>query len=185
MPSSEPPKIPSEIFREFETFGDQNLMSALEQAKDFANASKPRWLSFVGKSGTGKTFLAKLVYEAMFELRPNLRSHKTLISGCQWAFWPNICNKLRNREWWLLDTLSDANLCFIDEVCCEYDPSGMLREKLCEILSRRVGKWTLLTSNLTLAKLGEIDLRIPSRMIRGNSVVVEMDCQDYWLRTKE
>ena len=47
----------------FETFGEKKLCEMLDAAKDFVRemgiGATPRWLSFLGWSGTGKTHLAR------------------------------------------------------------------------------------------------------------------------------
>jgi len=111
-----------------------------------------------------------------------LSRHPVLINGVAKAFWPKLLSELRNREYHRIDDLAEANFVFLDELSVEHDPSGFGRDKLCELLSRRIGKWTLITSNLTLQKLADIDTRISSRMIRDRSVVVEVTTTDFALR---
>jgi DNA replication protein DnaC len=47
----------------FETFGEKKLREMLAAAQDFvrdmATGAPPRWLSLLGRSGTGKTHLAR------------------------------------------------------------------------------------------------------------------------------
>lgn len=158
------------------------LERAVERARAFITSDKPRWLSLLGPSGTGKTFLAGLVFDALLATRPRLREHSDLISGAHTGFWPELVTRVRDGDYWRISTLSEANLVFLDEIVVEHDPSGMIRDKLAELLTRRVGKWTILTSNLKVDKLGEIDQRIPSRMLRDGNLVVDMDTIDYALR---
>jgi len=158
------------------------VVEAAEFKRKFEDeSSRPTWLSFVGSSGTGKTFLAESVY-GYARMCDNLIYHRSLLSGVTKRFWPKLVTKLRDQEFWQIDDLADANFVFLDEIAVEHDPSGFAKDKLCELLSRRVGKWTLLTSNLSLEKLGEMDARIPSRMIRDGSVAVDCSTTDYSLR---
>lgn len=173
---------PVDPFASFKTFGDPTLRDAVDAAMMFMSSTKPLWLSLIGKSGTGKTFLGTLVYNAMLASRPKLRQHETLISGTRIDFWPELVTAIREQEFWRVGAIADANLAFIDEIVVEHDPSGLVKDKLAEVLTRRVGKWTILTSNLSIERLGEIDHRIPSRMIRDGNIVVQMDCVDYALR---
>ena len=70
-----------------------------------------------------------------------------------------------------------ADLLFVDDIGAEKDTTGFVKGKLCELLSRRLGKWTLLTSNLTLTDMGEnYDNRISSRIIRDDNMFVRL----YW-----
>ena len=59
--------------------------------------------------------------------------------------------------------------------------SDMIRASLYDLLNSRLGRWTVITSNVNLQGIAEdIDGRIASRMIRGGSVVVEVDdARDY------
>lgn len=175
-------------FPKFQTLNDAVLESMVIAAAEFEGKFsneqypfKPCWLSFVGTSGTGKTFLANSIY-TWAATCPHLTFHKTLLSGISKRFWPKLVTRLRDGEYWAIDDLSESNFVFLDEIAVEHDPSGFAKDKLCELLSRRVGKWTLLTSNLNLEKLGEMDARIPSRMIRDGSVVVDCSTTDFALR---
>lgn len=113
---------------------------------------------------------------------PHIAFHPKLTSGAHFAFWPKLLTQLRDGKYWIVEDLADANLVFLDELVTEHDPSGFAKDKLCELLSRRIGKWTIITSNLTLSKLSELDTRISSRMIRGGSRTIEVDALDFSLR---
>src|SRR6185369_910740 len=147
MPLSEA----SRRFPSFQTCNDSVLEEMVVEAAEFKRkfedeSSRPTWLSFVGSSGTGKTFLAESVY-GYARMCDNLIYHRSLLSGVTKRFWPKLVTKLRDQEFWQIDDLADANFVFLDEIAVEHDPSGFAKDKLCELLSRRVGKWTLLTSN--------------------------------------
>lgn len=168
----------------FETFGDKILENAVEGAKQFVMAKNPCWISFVGSSGTGKTMLANLTFAAKLKAKPSLQYHETLTNGARIDFWPEVATSLRQQDFWRTDAVINARIVLLDEIAVEHDPSGFLKDKLAEILSRRVGKWTILTSNLTMKALGALDTRIPSRMIRDGSMVFDMSTKDYALRRK-
>lgn len=170
-------------FPDFQHFGDYELQRMMVEACEFKPGceSNPRWLSLVGNSGTGKTFLAEKVYQSA-RCNPDLTTHRELINPVLKVFWPKLLSQLRDGDYYRIRDLTDANFVFIDEIAVEHDPSGFGKDKLCELLSSRVNKWTILTSNLTLEKLAQIDTRISSRMIRGGSVVVETNAIDFYLR---
>lgn len=159
------------------------LNEAVDFLAEIEERGSPRWISFLGNSGTGKTFLADMLCRQSMRY-PQIAQHKELVNGAQIAFWPKLLTKLRNGDYWLIEDLAIANLVFLDEIAVEHDPSGFARDKLCELISRRVGKWTIITSNLTLKKLADIDTRISSRMIRGGSRTIEVDTVDYALRKR-
>lgn len=152
--------------------------AALAMLQAMSVGTNARWLTFAGASGTGKTLLSELIHGEARTMH-HLRTHKTLLDGVAMAFWPGLLSRLRNGEHQLVRDLCDANFVLLDEVAIEHDPSGFARDKLCEILSMRVGKWTVITSNLTLTQLGEIDTRISSRMVRGGSVVIACNTVDF------
>lgn len=157
------------------------LRAAIDFLIDMESKQPARWLSYCGDSGTGKTFLAKKIRKAANKI-PHMAVHEKLINPVIFSFWPDLLSRLRDGEFWMMDDLAEANLVVLDEIAVDHDPSGFAADKLCQILSRRVGKWTLLTSNWTLSKIQEIDPRISSRMVRDESVVVACDTVDYATR---
>lgn len=139
----------------------------------------PRWLSYVGKSGTGKTFLCDII---LAECAPTLRHHPDLLNGVQRIGWTSFLRKLRAAEYFRLDDAADANLLLIDDIGTASDTAFSL-EQLYALIELRNRKWTLLTSNLTLPEIGErFDARIASRLIRDLNVCVEVDTLDFALR---
>src|SRR5438445_453088 len=63
-------------------------------------------------------------------------------------------------------------------------PSGIGKARLCELLDARIGKWTCITSNLSLEAIATFDRRISSRMKRGESKVIEIRTYDFNQRPK-
>lgn len=180
-----PLSVACQMFPGFRTHFDHQLermvMEAWQFVVDMNRARDPRWISFIGNSGTGKTFISDMIHSYAY-CNLEMSQHLSLINPVMKVFWPKLLSQLRDQDYWRVQDLSDCNFVFIDEVSVEHDPSGFAKDKLCEILSCRVNKWTVITSNLTLQKLAEIDARISSRMIRGKSVVVEVNTIDYALR---
>lgn len=172
-----------DLFPGFNTCQDQVLIEMKRAANAFTrgifNGGRKRWLSLVGSSGTGKTMLADQIADMS---RDKLGLHPRLCCGVIRAYWPSFIEELRDRKFHRMTEAADANLLLLDEVVIEHDPSGYAKDKLCDLLSRRVGKWTILTSNLSLARLGELDTRIPSRMVRDGSKVIDCTTTDYALR---
>jgi DNA replication protein DnaC len=63
---------------------------------------------------------------------------------------------------------------------------GVGVDKLCQILSKREKKWTVVTANLSLAEIAkQMDSRISSRLLRNNSYVVEVNAEDYEIRRRK
>lgn len=98
-------------------------------------------------------------------------------------YWPHIADRMKSGAWHAANDIIEPEMCVIDDVGAEHDPSKAITSALCRVIEQRLKKWTVITSNLTLAQIGEkLDTRISSRMIRGRSVVVELNTTDFNLR---
>lgn len=101
--------------------------------------------------------------------------------------WGNaINNRMLKGDYEFLEDMRHYTFFAIDDIASEYERHRELSaSKLYNVLESRLGKWTVITANLPLDAIGEkLDTRIASRMIRDNSVVVDVDVVDYNLRTK-
>ena len=61
-------------------------------------------------------------------------------------------------------------------------PSDWTAEKINTLANVRVGKWTILTSNLSMVQIAKVDKRIASRMVRNKGIVADVNTKDYNLR---
>lgn len=169
----------------WKTLNDPKLEEMETEAKTFLHEiwkqREPRWLTFIGPCGTGKTFLSKIIFECALTFLP-FREHRVLIRPVLWDVWPRTLKQLRSGNYDLADQLSMCNFVFLDEITVDHDPSGFGKDQLAGILSARINKWTLITSNLSLDKFREIDERIASRLVRDRNVVCVCDTQDYATR---
>lgn len=153
--------------------------AAAEFEQDAYVDAQPRWLSFCGRSGTGKTHLASAVFK---RLQPAFQDHPSLLTGAHRYTWPRLLPRLRDGAYWLLDDIRDCHLLFLDDFGTER-PTEFALEKLYEIIESRTRKWTLLTCNLSVAQIAErMDTRIASRLVRDNSTVIDVDAPDFNLR---
>lgn len=178
----------------FETLQEPCLKQALEQMALFMgrilSREKPYWLSLCGHSGTGKTTLAKAFGTFMRQRGQFHTDDSAYQSGAQlvrqWSWWgeDELVRELRDGNFQLVDDLSWQWLVVIDDIGFSNDRTGFATSAIGEILNRRAGKWTLLTSNLGPREWAEKDSRIASRLIRDENQVVKFDCKDYALRTK-
>lgn len=156
----------------FQTLNDPQLEKMKTEAARFVTAFKrglePRWISFLGTSGAGKTMLARLIQK---------------VCGGRFVTWTRIATNLREGEYrWLEDFILPEQLLIVDDIGSEYK-TDFIVAKLFEILNRRIGRWTVLTANLSLEQIGlSFDPRIASRMIRDGSKVVDVDVPDWNLR---
>lgn len=185
------------LFADFDTCGDPVLIEALNEARLFVNSLKAEpwscsgWmLSFIGKSGTGKSFLSGEIIPNELGLNdwwtlakiPRLDDGGRIISP---TFYRASCRKLAEGiQSFTVDLtgLAEPFLLVLDDFGAWHDPSGFVTTKFDRLLREREGKWTLLTSNFTLPELGKNDARIPSFMKRDRNRVVTMDTIDFALR---
>jgi DNA replication protein DnaC len=163
-----------EKLSEFQTLGEPQLKRMkLETARfitEYKRGYRPRWLSLLGTSGAGKTMLAK-------EIRR--------ICGGPFVTWTRVTNMLREGEYRWFSDLMHEHIVILDDIGSEYE-TPFVAAKLYEFLSERVGRWTVITANLSLEDIGNrLDTRIASRMLRDNSRIVDVDVPDFNLREKE
>lgn len=174
---------------------------AVSFADDMLCQREPRWISFLGTSGAGKTMLTKElwhVYRDNFHSKINLeKSKRSRIESNQYGEivrdrggfmnWGSaINNRMLKGEYEFLEDMRHYAFFAIDDIASEYERHRELSaSKLYNVLESRLGKWTVITANLPLDAIGEkLDARIASRMIRDNSIVVDVDVVDYNLRAR-
>lgn len=133
---------------------------------------EPRWLTMCAASGCGKTHLALRIRDIA---REKLRFRR-----CQRWTVARYAEMLRNGHGDLQAQLEGLDLLVLDDLGAER-MSDAIRASLYDLLNSRLGKWTVITSNMNLQGIAEdIDSRLSSRMLRGGSVVVEVeDARDY------
>lgn len=186
------------IFDQFLTLGDPKLERMKAEARDFClgmmRGDEPRWLSLLGNTGVGKTFLCRLIFKFFRQYKDGridkarttpereVRHYGELYQWYECVGW--MVNEhrrdwMRNaREYWLVG---------IDDIGAE---SARLREMsagaLYDILTTREKKWTIVTANLGVRAIGEtLDTRIASRLLRHGARVLDIDTQDFNLRTHD
>jgi len=176
-------------FPEFETRGDPQLEKMKQESLRFGREAfdwqscrttrdnpyptrksefKPRWLSLLGTSGTGKTMLARQVGRRL--------------GYSVFKLWLDIAASVRAGNHQEFLDLCDKDILIVDDVFSEYR-TEYSDAKLCEFFIRREYKWTMITANVSMEAIAEkYDQRIASRMIRHSSVVVDVDLPDWNLR---
>jgi DNA replication protein DnaC len=148
--------------------------------------STGRWLTLAGLSGTGKTHLAKELMRfaeinckwwKCSHLGTNRYRDFFSISGAR------LASELRSPGGFsFIWELTKTDLLFIDDFGAARDPSGYLTDSLFALLDNRLGKWTILTTNLTGEGLHAMDPRISSRLIRGANILHEVNAPDFATR---
>ena len=167
----------------FKTCGDKELEKAALAAGRWALwlkcGQQPCWLSLVGRSGTGKTHIVTRLFNWAIE---RMDTH-TMLWTPHVVYWPRFVQQLRSGDAFKKrdDMLRWPVLC-LDDVGSERDKTGFASEELMTLLGCRVGRWTLLTSNLDLDGIGAIDERIADRMIRVPNVCCEINTVSFAVR---
>jgi len=68
----------------------------------------------------------------------------------------------------------DSDLLIVDDIGAENDPWKICADKLCQVMSRREKRFTVITTNIQPAQWAQVfDDRINDRLLR-NSVVVDI-----------
>jgi DNA replication protein DnaC len=148
-------------------------------ATAFNNGHSPRWLAILGSSGTGKTHCARRLWRHL--------SNRKDWTGANYfhseIYWPEFVGQLRSGN--AFERYRDMMkwpVLFLDDIGAERDTSGFASEQLSTLIGCREGRWTILTSNLTLGQLGAIDPRISDRIIRQPNIFIEIKTKSHSLR---
>ena len=175
----------------FLTLGDPQLEEMQRAAAgfldDMSQGKPPRWLSLLGPSGVGKTFLADLILATI--RRRDMSPTVFLMEGhrregvVRMHFEGALERMLQFGQWGRFVDICGAKCALIDDVGVGVIPLEISKPKLVSLVERRLNQWTLFTSNLRLGEIADqLDRRIASRMIRGANQHVEVDVVDYNLR---
>lgn len=164
-----------------------NVAPELQKLADEAEAFAGRWfkndtrkslLVIVGKFGTGKTHTAKSIFKfcslasmAAFETK-KWGEHKFPI--CTFLSWPEVANELAEKQFGAIDDAIEHELVILDDIGAENDPWKVCSDRLCQVLSKRERKFSVVTTNVSPENWTErFDGRINDRLLR-NSVVVDI-----------
>lgn len=182
------------------------LRTAREFVRGMAEHSKPRWLVIVGLNGCGKTYLARRIADWVGQFGRTVHAEERRRSGrtdaeSLWAYaqegprfrsWQLLLNALRSGDYRKLETDCTDWFKVIDDLGvgvmgADGAATAFAVQKMGELLDRRLGKWTVITTNFSRRQIAEqFDTRIASRLIRGENVV--LDCEglrDWALRAEE
>lgn len=189
-----------------ETIEESLILSRmLSEAKrfcaDMVNGKEPRWISFVGASGCGKTYLARQVCEFVgkygemaFKRIPRNEADPDTCwayaqEGQRFKRWIKLLEVAREGDFIPAKKAGRDWFKCVDDIGSEgkdtkgeaYSFASNLLGKLCD---DRVGRWTVFTSNFTRRQIAErYDPRVASRLSRDGGIIVDASTvRDYQIR---
>lgn len=97
------------------------------------------------------------------------------IPSVHWVDWPALVNRwTEHKDYSEMQDLIETDLLLVDDIGAERDPFNMTVDKLCQVLSRREDRFTMVTLNVRPeAWANKWDVRVADRFFR-NSVVVDL-----------
>lgn len=158
------------------------IQTMAKEAQDFCSRFYLRLTShstliIAGKSGTGKTRVARAVarYARAVAFHAMESRYWPNPPSCLFASWSTITDGFKLGEYGFIEDANNADLLIIDDLGSEHDPSTNAADKLCQILSKRERKFNLITTNIqSSAWPKRFDARIADRLLR-NSVVIDLN----------
>lgn len=166
---------------------------------DIERGARPYWLTFTGIPGTGKTMIARQIFERaqpLCELATANHPQQTGIYDemkrrprCVWTDATKFAHRyLDDRQYDLPEYLAVEWLLAFDDLGTEPD-GGRARDALApafyRLANQRLDRWTIWTTNLTLDEVARrIDARVSSRLIRDDNRLVTITAPDYALRKR-
>lgn len=166
-----------------QTHNDPEIENLIQKCAEFALAFKgrgaPRWITILGVTGTGKTHCARRLWN---HLAARLDWRKAAFNHSE-IYWPRFVSELRSGE--VFEKFRDMwtwPVVMVDDIGADRDTTGFATEQLNTLLGVRVDRWTIITSNLTLGQLSEVEPRIADRIIRRPNIFLEVKTKSHALR---
>lgn len=155
------------------------MQAAAQRLADEMKSRMPaRWLTLTGWPGVGKTHLAKCLWRwfddrGCFYTEP--KTGARLARSGSFAKWRSVAADIRGGDWRLMDDLAGRYFLVLDDIGAEHQGgSGVVHSALERLLDDRVGKWTVITSNLMEVEIAEqLGARVASRLHREGNLVVD------------
>lgn len=181
---------------------EPSLQAAVDAATryiaDMVAGAEPYWLTLSGDPGTGKTMLARQIFEQSKRHNPGRHSlwvPPSQATGvlrdsdrrpyCIWLDATKFAERLKSGEYDLPESLRPDWVVAFDDLGASRDKTDFVPEAIYRLATGRLGKWMLWTTNLTPAEIASrLDARITSRLLRDDNKLVTLKCRDYALRGK-
>lgn len=128
-----------------------------------------KMLVLFGENGTGKTCSTRMVSRWIQKVGPSNKyvdrdDNVRFVDGVFWS-WPELLDAFKNGGWDIVESLFGATVLILDELGGGHDPTLVGVDKLCQVLSKREKKWTIVTTNILPENWQEkFDRRIASRL---------------------
>jgi DNA replication protein DnaC len=164
----------------------------LEELGNAAEGFCARWVAndvslslllLMGKPDCGKTHVARKIdifcrASALYIFEKGKGKGKAWpaekVPSVIYMSWPEVTDQMKTGYYGMVEDMVGTDMLVLDDVGAEHDPSKNAVNKLCQILTRRERRFTVITTNLVPTAWGEmLDPRIASRFLR-NSVVVDL-----------
>jgi len=172
---------------------------AFDPSLDLPARPLPKWLWLAGPSSIGKTFLAMQAYKAAKKCAPstiNGRIYRDFDSpwdrrGVASAVvnWYDLRGATRKTDKTAYDDMmtraKDCDIVLLDDIGGESGHATFadweLRDlqEIMEARARSRGQWTIITSQKTIAQIGEIDRRIEGRILRRTIPKTRWEISDH------
>lgn len=144
----------------------------------YRNDNRPSLLVLVGESGCGKTHVADKIaaFTAAVGMKALLESEGWRgVSGASRQAslsWPATTDRFKGGDYSAVEYAGTVGFLMIDDIGAEHDPSKNATDKLCQILSKRETKFTVITTNIKIEDWPEkFDTRIADRLFRNSEIV--------------
>lgn len=144
----------------------------------FRNERNGTLLVLAGNTGVGKTHVASCVYTFSCKLAMTAYERgawgNARIPSSSYIHFPELVDRVREGKLEGFTQLCGHDLVVLDDIGAEQDPFKQGADKLCQLLTKREGKFTLVTTNVVPAQWPQKwDLRIADRLMR-DSVIVDL-----------
>lgn len=154
----------------------------------FNNQPTPGLLVLAGESNCGKTHTAKRIRDytyaaAMTAFDAGRWDRGARIPDSFYCSWPEATDRFKEGIYSDVESLNATDLAIIDDIGAEHDPSKNATDKLCQILSRRERKFTVITTNIKPEDWpNKFDTRIADRLLRNSELVDLFGLTSYAMR---
>lgn len=143
-------------------------------------------LVLVGESGCGKTHVARAIarYAAVAGFtaleKGRGKTWSDHIPSSAFYAWSEITDGFKAGDYSTVQDMMDADLLVLDDVGAEHDPSKNATAKLCQILSRREKKFTVITTNIKPEEWPtSFDTRVADRLLRNSKIILLFGVESY------